>query len=158
MQADAFHAFLFCLKDHCFEVVDMRVNVAVREQTEEVQGAVVVFHIGDKLAPCGGLKHFAAFYRLRYELCALRKHLTGTERVVADLTVAHVIIGRQTDSGAVRLERYHRARCHELVKRGGECAADRVRGACGCDADTVHNDCQHGTCNALKILKLFELF
>ena len=52
-----------------------------------------------------GRKHFAALDGGRDQLGALREDLAGTECVMPDLAVAHVVVRRQADCGAVRLER-----------------------------------------------------
>ena len=158
VQTHAAHALGFGFAYHCFQVVDVGVYVAVGEQAEEVKRSAACFYIGNKLLPCGGGKHFSAFYRLGNELCALSEDLTCAESVMTNLTVAHVVIRGQTDCGSVSLQRDHRAGGHKSVKCGGKGAADCICGSGGSKSHAVHDYCKYRSGDAFKIFKPFELF
>lgn len=64
-----------------------------------------------------GREHFAALDGGRDQLGALREDLAGAERVMPDLAVAHVVVRRQADRGAVRLEREGLVVGHQPVQR-----------------------------------------
>src|SRR5699024_1489858 len=61
-------------------------------------------------------EHAPALYRLGNKLGALRKYLTGAERIMPYLAVPHIVVGRQPDGRAVSLERKHRIAGHEPVQ------------------------------------------
>ena len=139
VDADSRHALLLCLGEHCLQVIDVAVYVAVGEQTEEVELAAVL-RVGDQRFPCFGREHLAAFDRRGDELGALCEHLTAAQRVVADLGVAHIVIRRQTDRGAVRTERDHRVMRHQSVEIRGAREIYSIGFAGGCQTYAVHND------------------
>ena len=75
---------------------------------------------------------------------------------MTDLGVAHIVIARKTDGGAVRLERDHGILRHNGIKRGGVRGDDRVGGGGGSDADAVHNDGDERALYACELLGFFE--
>ena len=156
--ANGVNALNLCLLQHCFEVIDVRVHVTVGEETEEVQSGAVSLNVGNKLLPGSRCKHLAGLDGVGNQLCALCKYLTCTESVVTNLTVTHIIVRGQTNSGAVSLERYHGVVLHQGVKVGGVCACNGVGNGIGSKTNTIHNDGENRTLHAAKILQFFKLF
>ena len=158
MDAHAADALLLGLHNHCLEVVDVGVDIAVRKKPQEMQGGVPILYVGDQRAPRVGGKHFAGLDGLADQLGALRKNLTGTEGVVPDLGVPHVVIRRQTDGCSVCLEFNHGIGRHQTVQRGRVRLCDGVAGGVRRQSDAVHDQCQDRAPDALKIGKMFQLF
>ncbi len=96
-------------------------------------------NITDKSLPAVGGEHLSRRDRLRHQLCTLSKDLAGAQRVVTDLAVAHVVVGRKADRGPVSLELYPGSRGEEAVKRLSISPGDGVCGAFGRESDPVHN-------------------
>ena len=71
---------------------------------------------------------------------ALRVDLAGAERVVADLAVAHVVVGRQADRLAVRAQLGAHAGDPQPIERRRRRDRDRVGLVAGAAADAVHHD------------------
>ena len=139
VNADGVNALFLCLGYHRLQVVDVGVNVSVGEKTEEVKNGIVGLNVPDDLLPCVGSKHLSGFDRLGDELCALSKDLTGTESVVTDLGVAHIVIGGKPDGSAVSLERYMRIFCHKHIEGRGVSCRNSISFARGSYADSVHD-------------------
>ena len=59
MDTEFLYAVLVRLCHHCLQVVDVAVHVSVRNQTDEVQCAVLFVYILDEFLPCCGGKHRA---------------------------------------------------------------------------------------------------
>ena len=114
-------------------------DVAVGKQTEEMQRLLVFLAVGNERLPGLRLIQRAGFNGLADELCALGVDLAAAERVVADLGVAHVVVGGKADSRAVRLEPRHGARGHQLVKIRRVRLLYRVAGAAIAATNAVHN-------------------
>ena len=134
------YAFSLCLFNHCLEVVDVRVNVTVGEESEEVESRAVCYAVAGETLPGFAFKHSAGFDGFGDELCALRENLTGAECVVTNLGVTHVVVGHKTYGSAVSAELGPSVFLHESVEGGGICVFNSVARAVGSDADTVHND------------------
>ena len=71
MAPNAGDADLLRLYNHLFEVADVRVDVAVGEESDKVHCRGIFPAVIDKLVPRLGFKHLSAFNRLVDELCAL---------------------------------------------------------------------------------------
>jgi hypothetical protein len=82
-------------------VVDVAVHVAVGEQAEAVQHAAPGLRGGDDLLPGGPGPDRAFGDRIGHQRGALGVDLAGADGVVADLGVAHVVIGGHAHRGAV---------------------------------------------------------
>src|SRR6185437_13060757 len=67
----------------------------------------------------------------------------GAERVVADLAVTHVVVGRKADRAAVRAQRGARAGDPQAIHRGRGGDADRVGLVALADADAVEDREHH---------------
>ena len=61
MDTDAPDLLFLRLLDHRFQMVDVRMNVAVREQSQEMHGATVFLHEADLLLPSLRLEDLSAF-------------------------------------------------------------------------------------------------
>ncbi len=57
MHTDRGNPFRFCLQDHCLEVVNVGVNIAIAEQADEMKGGFVRFRVVDELLPSLTGKH-----------------------------------------------------------------------------------------------------
>ena len=136
---DALHVLCARLLEHGDEVRDVGVDVAVGKQTEEMQRLVVFLAVGNERLPGLRLIQRAGFNGLADELCALGVDLAAAERVVANLGVAHVVVGGKADGRAVRLEPRHGARGHQLVKIRRVRLLYRVAGAAIAATNAVHN-------------------
>ena len=117
VNADGLDAVGLGADEHRLEVVDVRMNVAVREQADEVQRARAAGAAARDGLPRLGREHFTALDGGRDQLGALREDLAGAERVMPDLAVAHVVVRRQADRGAVCLEREGLVVGHQPVQR-----------------------------------------
>ena len=158
VDADGLDAIFLCLLDHCSQMIDVRVDVTVGEQTDEVQRGAVVQHLCLKGIPGVGGEHFTRFDGIGYQLCALCEDLSRAECVMADLGVAHVIVRGKTDGSAVCLEGDHGIFCHEHIQRRRVCAADCVGECVGGDTDAVHDDGNDGTLDTVELFQLVECF
>ena len=138
------YAVLFGTDQHCLQMIDVGVDVTVGEQTEEVEGAAVLY-VGNDLLPSGGDKHLAGLNRLGYQLRTLCENLTGAQGVVTNLGVTHIVIGGQTDSGAVCLQLYGGIRSHYALQIGHIGAGYGVGFALSSETDTIHNDGEYRT-------------
>ena len=156
MDTNGADTFLLGLYQHSLEVVDMRVNVTIGEETEEVQSGVVGLDVADQLLPGGGSKHLAGLDGIGDQLSALCEDLTCAECVMTDLGVTHVIVGGQTDSGTVCLEGNHGVLGHQHVQIGGVRGSDRVGNGIGCQTHAVHNDGYNGTLNTVELVELVQ--
>ena len=132
------HALCPCFLQHGNQVGDVGVNVAVGQQTQEMQG-VTVLCVGNQVLPGLGLEHGTAFDALLHQLCTLRINLTAAQGIVADLRVAHVVIGGQTNGSAVRLQPGVGAGSQQLVQGGGFCNGHSIAAAAVTLAHAVHN-------------------
>ncbi len=95
-----------------------------------------VFH---QVAPGRGCEQSAVFDALANQLGALGVDLTAAEGIVANLRVAHILIGGQTDSRAVGLQIGVGTICQQIVQRGGLGDHNSITAAAVTLADTVHN-------------------
>jgi hypothetical protein len=101
MDAHRGHALRLGAQHHRLEVVDVAVHVAVGEQADEVEHAAAGLGAGDDLLPGLALPDRAFGDRVGDQRGALRVDLAGADGVVADLGVAHVVVGRHAHRGAV---------------------------------------------------------
>ena len=125
------------------QVMDVGVDVAVGQQTQKVHGLAAV-GIGNQLLPGFGSVQGAVCDGLAHQLRALRIDLTAAQGIVAHLAVSHILIGGQTDGGAVGLQISMGAVGDQPVQSGGVCHLDSVAAAAVTLADAVHNDQYNG--------------
>jgi hypothetical protein len=95
------HALGLGLHDHRLEVVDVAVHIAVGKQADEMNHAPSGLGAGHDLLPGLALPDRARGNGIGHQRRALAIDLAGADGVVADLGVAHVVIGRHADRGAV---------------------------------------------------------
>lgn len=114
-------------------------DVAIGQQADEVQGLAVLQAVVGQLDPGLRLVQRAGLDGLLHELGALGVDLAAAEGVVADLGVAHVVVGGQADGRAVRLEPRHGAGRHQLVERRGVGLLDSIAGAAVAAAHAIHD-------------------
>ena len=100
MHAHGLDAFLLGLGDHGLEVVNVAVHVAVGEEAQEVDGAALLA-CSHHVLPALSVPHGAGVDGLGDELGPLGEDAAGADGVVAHFGVAHVVIGRHADGGAV---------------------------------------------------------
>ena len=86
------YSVALCSLDESLEMIDMRVNVTVREKSEEVESGSVVLYVGNKGLPGVRGEDLAALDGLRNELRTLCKNLSRAKRIVAYLGVTHIVI------------------------------------------------------------------
>ena len=106
MDANLLDALDRAARDHRFEVVDVRMHVAVGEEADEMDGPAgrALLDVADELLPGGALEHRSRRDGVGDELGALRVDAAAADGVMADLGVAHVLVGGQADGQAVGLE------------------------------------------------------
>jgi hypothetical protein len=97
-------------------------------------------HGAHGVAPGGADEHRAGGDRLVDELGPLVEDPAGAERVVADLAVAHVGVGRHADRGAVREQAGERRQGAHDVEVGRVRLRDGVAEVAEPEADAVHDD------------------
>ena len=122
------------------EVGNVAVHVAVGQQSDKVHNGAVRNTVGGQFAPGRRLEDVAAFNGLFHEFRALRINLSATESVMSHLAVAHIVVGRKSDRGAVRFYVSVGALCEQFVQRGGVCHSDGVAETRFGFADPVHNN------------------
>ena len=103
MNADALDALGGGVLHHRLEVVDVGMDIAVGEESDEMQRGVVAEDIGGNFLPAGVLEHLAVGDGVGDQLGALVEDASGAHGVVSDLGVAHVGVGGQSDRHAVGL-------------------------------------------------------
>ena len=103
-----------------------------------------IFNVFRNSLPSFALEHFAAFNRLAYELCALREYLSRAESVMANLGVAHIVVGGQANGGAVSLDDLPGVIGLQLVQGGGGGGEDHVAQGLGGLAHAVHHNQNNG--------------
>ena len=130
----------------------MRMDVPVREEPEEMQGAVMLLDVADDLAPCAALEDLPALDRLGDEFRPLGEDLPGADRVMPDLGVPHIVVTRETDGGAVRTQGDHRIIPHQAIQRRGVGGGDGVRRIRGSKPHAVHDDGEEGSLHTFEIL------
>jgi hypothetical protein len=96
------HALRVGAPDEREQLVDMAVDVAVRQEADEVQRGAARDDLGHEIAPGRAPEQRAGGERCAHQLRALIEHPAGAERVVPDLAVAHVGVARHAHRRAVR--------------------------------------------------------
>ncbi len=136
---------------------DVTVNVAVGEQADEVHRLSAFADAAHELLPLVAFEDLAAVDRHLNALGPLIEDPTRTKGVVTDLAVAHVVVARQTDSGAVRTKARRQGNPGEPVERRGPSKPNRVALVGGAAANPVHDDDEHRTGDSWERRMLFEL-
>ena len=138
MAVDLFGAFGVGLLQHGDQVGDVGVDVAVGQQTQEMQ-RLAGQGIVQQLLPGFALIERAVFDGLADQLGALGIDLAAAKGIVAHLAVAHVIVGGQADGGAVGLQPGVGAGFQQMIQSGGFGVLHGIAAAAVALAHTVHN-------------------
>ena len=117
------------------EVVDVRVDAAVRDEAEQVD----VLAAFERAAEDGVLEERAVFDRSVHAHEILQEDAAGADRQVADLGVAHLAV-REPDGGARRFELRMREVAPEPIEDGRVGELDGVPGAGRRDPPAVEDD------------------
>ena len=139
MQANAGDALLRAPIQQREQVLDVTVDIAVREQPDEVDRPAGL-PAGDGLLPGGAREDRARGDRVVHQLRALGEDPAGAQRVVPDLGVAHVLVRREADRLAVRLQRDEQRPGEQRVEHRRIRQEDAVRLVALAEADAVHDD------------------
>ena len=118
-------------------------DVAIGQQAQEMQG-MAGNGVGQQLLPGSGLIQRAGLNGLADELRALGINLAAAQGIVANLTVAHIVIGGQADGSAVGLQIRMGAGSEQMVQSRGIGVLHSIAAAAVALADTVHNDKYNG--------------
>ena len=128
VHAHGLDPFFLGANDHCLEVVEVAVHVAVGEEADEVDDPAPGLGPGDDFLPRRALPDAACGDGIGDQRRALAIDLAGADGVVADFGIAHVVIGGHADGGAVGAQADVRILGEEPVERrfagGGDGAAD----------------------------------
>ena len=151
------YSVALCSLDESLEVIDMRMNVTVREKTEEMEGGGVILYARNERAPGIRGEDLAGLDGLRNELRTLCKNLSRAKRIVAYLGVTHIVIAGETYGCAVSLDSEGGILLHNSVKGGSMSGGNRVSAVVGSDAYAVHNDGEKRTFNTCKLVGFVEL-
>ena len=80
-----------------------------------MERGIFFFDVGDEFFPDFAFEELAGSDRFADQFGSLGEYPAGTDGVVTDFAVAHVIIRRHTDGGTVGFEAGHRAACHKFT-------------------------------------------
>ncbi len=83
----------------------VRMHIAIGQQAEKVQGAIVGPHLAHDLTPGVARKHAARGDGVVDQLGALVERSSGAKGIVPDFAVANIRIARQAHGRAMRPER-----------------------------------------------------
>ncbi len=129
---------------HRREMIHVAVDVAVREQPDQVQGLACAGDLTHQLAPDRALEEAPGAHGFAHQRGALGEDPPGTQVVVTDLAVSHVGVGGHAGGQAVGLQRRRGRLVAQPVqvrrlRRGhGVCAVAAP------DPDAVHHAHHHG--------------
>ena len=140
---DLLGTLLVGLTQHGDQVGDVGMDVAIGQQSQEVQG-MAGNGVGQQLLPGSGLIQRAGLNGLADELRALGINLAAAQGIVSNLTVAHIVIGGQADGSAVGLQIRMGAGSEQMVQSRGIGVLHSIAAAAVALADTVHNDKYNG--------------
>ena len=121
------------------QMADIGMNVAVGEQTQEMQ-RMAGLGVIDEIQPGGGLKQRAVLDGFAHQLRPLRIYLSAAQGVVPHFTVAHVLVGGQANGGAVSLQIGVGAGGQQLIQGRGVGLLHCIAGTLVALAHAVHND------------------
>ena len=128
------------LNDHGLQVIDVAVHVAVGEQTHEMDHTTTGLGTGDDLLPRLALPDGAGGNGIGDQRRALAVDLAGADSVVTDLGIAHVVVGRHADRGAVGAQADIRIVREQLVEGRLAGSGDGAAGVGFGDAVAVDHD------------------
>ena len=136
--------------DKGFQMIDMAVNVAVREQSDQVKALPIAARIGNQVLPDRAVKQASIGNGLVDQGRTLFENPTATDGVVADLTVAHVLVRGHPHRLAVGLEAGGQAVGGHPVQDGGVGLAHHIAFGMFADTDAVHDEQDDGALGAGK--------
>ena len=97
----------------------MGVNVTIRQESDKVKGAVLLFGVGHELIPGFPFEHLSAFQGVGYQLGALGENTAAADGVVSYFGVTHIVVRGKTYGGSVGLQfRYRTAGCQPVQGLG----------------------------------------
>ena len=156
MNAQSLYTFLVSLSNHSLKVINVRVNVTVRNQSHQVESRVFILNIFYKLFPCCSFKHSARRNRFTNKLSTLSKNTTTTHSIVTNFRVTHIIISRKTNSSSVSLKLSVRAVSSKPVQvlhlRSLNCISLFILTI----SNAVHNNQDNRTTTTLPFRVLFQ--
>ena len=132
------HALGVGLVQQSNQVMNVGVNVAVRQQAQEMHG-LAGQSVGNQILPGFGRIQSAVFNGLAHQLGALGVDLTAAQCVVADFGVAHILITGQSNGGAVGLQISMGAGCQQMIQRRSLGHSHSVAAAAVTLADAIHD-------------------
>ena len=147
-------AILVCLAHHGLQVVNVRVDVAIRHQPDKMEGSPLLRsrqHILGKLLPGGVAEHLAGGDGGAHQLGTLGKDSAAAHGIVAHLGVAHVIVAGQTHRSTVGLQLGVGTVGGEPVQVLHAACTDSVALLILSVANSVHNHQHHRTSAALPL-------
>ena len=143
MHAHLLHPGRLRLLQHRNQMANMTVHIAIGKQTDEMKLRAMLDHMGNQFLPRRTLEQRAIVDRILDQTRALRKNAPRADRIMPDLSVAHVLIARHTDGGAVGLELgIHRVLLQPVQMRLGRLRDHIARGMLS-NAHPVHDGQHH---------------
>ena len=140
MDPHPLHPLGLRLGEHRLEVVDVGVDVPIAEQTDEVQGRIMLLGVGHQLLPDRAVEHRPALDRVVDELRPLAEDTPAADGVVADLAVAHIVVTGKPDGEAVGLQLRPGIGFVELVQIPGHGGGNPVALLVFSKAHAIHDD------------------
>ena len=140
MAVGALDAVFLSMAKQSEEVMDVGMDIAVGEQTQEMHGLVIFHAVFGEILPSGRAEQRTILNALPHQLGALGVDLAAAKGVVANLRVAHVLIGGKPHSGTVGFEPGVGAGGKKLVEVGSLGNCHSVAAAAVALANAVHDD------------------
>ena len=138
MDGAARHALVSRSAEQLVEVLSRRMYAAIGVEAEQMKS--VGRSALDCLLPDVSLEDRPARQRLVHQLGSLGEDPPRAECVVADLAIAHVVVGRQSDCRPVCRQLGIQLACGKQVECGCTCLGHRVAWACRSNTNTVSDD------------------
>src|SRR3989338_4949559 len=133
-------------------MVDVGMHVAVGKQSDKVAYGVFFFGAGNKFFPKGCFKNPSRRDRFINKLRALRKDTSGTQGIMPDFAVAHILIRRHAHGRSVGLKRRKESVLKQAVQAWRIGRKNTVGFIALTQADPIHDNEKHRTRTALVIL------
>ena len=150
VDADLLDAFLRGFHHHGLQVIDVGMDVAVGEQTDEMERGILIDDVACDFLPGLAFEHLTGLDVVADELGALRENAAGTDGVVTDFGVTHVCVAGQTDGETVGLQLRVRAVFEHPVQIGLVGGGDGVAVRVFSETDTIHDDENDGAFPAFE--------
>ena len=104
MNADFLDSFFISLGNHRLKMVNMTVNISVRNKSDKMQSRILILYIFNQLFPGFTLIHQSRLNRFTNKFRTLGKNTTATNRIVTNFAVSHIIIARKSNSSSMSLK------------------------------------------------------